>query len=255
MTYQQMKICVLNLSGNVGKTTLAAHLLGGFRPLAKFISVESINNSDAKKIDSLTIEELKASQFREIYREMMTADDLIVDVGASNVGMFLDELVKYRSAIGEFDLIVIPTVPADKQQKDTIDTIDLLSNLGFPGNKVRVIFNQHLCVDSIDNTYVNVFGYALGAGQNKACWMPAPVVHANEIFEMVKTTRKTVSELAADPTDWKARRNQAKLDKDIPALDLALDGQIAHDLAYAAHANLQQAYADLFAPYESKVKQ
>ena len=42
------------------------------------------------KIDSLVVEELKASRFRDIYRELMAADDLIVDVGASNVVTFMD---------------------------------------------------------------------------------------------------------------------------------------------------------------------
>ncbi len=254
MTYQPMKICVLNLSGNVGKTTLAAHLLGAFRPLAKIISVESLNYGDATDIASLNVEELKASRFRDIYREMMMTDDLIVDVGASNIGAFLDELMKYRSAIGEFDLIVIPTVPADKQQKDTITTIEWLHKLGFDGDKVRVVFNQHQGADTIDITYAHVLGYALGAGQKKACWTPAPVVHANDIFELVKTTRMTVGELATDPTDWKARRNQAKLDNDMHALNLAMDSQIAHDLAHAAYANLQQANRDLFSPYVPKAK-
>ena len=143
MSYKPMKICVLNLSGNVGKTTLTAHLLGAFRPQAKILSVESINNGESTNIDSLNVEELDASRFRDIYRELMMADDLIVDVGASNVATFMDELFKYRSAIGEFDLIVVPTVPADKQQKDTITTIESLHELGFAGAKVRVVFNQH----------------------------------------------------------------------------------------------------------------
>ena len=252
MTYRPMKICVLNLSGNVGKTTLTAHLLGAFRPLAKIISVESVNNSDATDIASLNVEELKASQFRDIYREIMLADDLIVDIGASNITLFLDELMKYRSAIGEFDLIVVPTVPIEKQQKDTITTIELLHKLGFSGDKVRVVFNQHHGRDTIDNTYLHVLGYALSDGKKKACWMPASIVHANDIFELVTTTGKTVGELATDTTDWKELRNQAKRDKDMVALDLAIDGQIDHDLAYAAHVNLQQAYEDLYATYQLK---
>jgi MinD-like ATPase involved in chromosome partitioning or flagellar assembly len=248
-TYVAMKICVLNLSGNVGKTTLTAHLLGAFRPQAKIISVESVNHTDATNIDSLTIEELNAHRFRDIYRELMMSDDLIVDVGASNVAVFMDELMKYRSAAGEFDMIVVPTVPADKQQKDTIATIEWLHQLGIEGHKIRVVFNQHQGSETIDRMYAHVMGFALEDGKHKAHWMPAPVVSANDVYELIKSTRLTMGELATDPTDWRARRNAAKAAGDMDALDAAMDGQIAHDLGRTAYANLQRAYGDLFAPY------
>ena len=53
---------------------------------AKIVSVESINASSASDVDTLNVEELSASRFREIFREIMFNDDVIVDVGASNVG-------------------------------------------------------------------------------------------------------------------------------------------------------------------------
>jgi hypothetical protein len=247
-----MKICVLNLSGNVGKTTLTAHLLGAFRPKAKIISVESINNTDSTDIDSLDVEEFDAKRFRDIYREIMLADDLIVDVGASNVAVFMEELIKYRSAVGEFDLIVVPTVPADKQQKDTIATIEWLNKLGIDGKKIRVVFNQFQGAESIDRVYAHVMGYSLEDGKSKALWMPAPVVGANDVYELIKSTRLTMGELATDTTDWRASRNAAKAAGDADALETAMDGQIAHDLGRTAFANLQQAYADLFAPYKPR---
>ena len=38
-----MKVAVINFSGNVGKTTIARHLLAPRIPDADFIAVESIN--------------------------------------------------------------------------------------------------------------------------------------------------------------------------------------------------------------------
>ena len=249
-----MKIGVLNLSGNVGKTTVAVHLLAAFRPNAKLISVESVNNSEASEVDSITVEELKASRFKEIYRELMMKDDLIVDVGASNVATFMDELTKYRSAIGEFDMILVPAVPADKQQKDTIATIEWLNKLGIDAEKIRVVFNMHDGVDTIGQTYAHIIGYAATDGKKKACWLPHVVVSSNDVFELVKGMRKTIRELANDPTDWKAMRNAAKASGDSNALEAAMDGQIAHDLSKAALANLEQAYEDLFAPFAKAKK-
>ncbi|NDZ17897.1 hypothetical protein [Variovorax sp. WS11] len=45
-----MKIRVLNLSGNVGKSTLAVHLLAPFAPASKISSVQSINGSNVNDV-------------------------------------------------------------------------------------------------------------------------------------------------------------------------------------------------------------
>jgi MinD-like ATPase involved in chromosome partitioning or flagellar assembly len=252
MSYKPMKIAVLSLSGNVGKTTLALHCLAAHRPEAKYISVETLNNTEASSVESIKVEELKASQFREIYRELMVNDDVIVDVGASNVEQFMQELTKYRSAIGEIDLVVVPTVPADKQQKDTIATIEWLHSLGMAPNKIRVVFNMYTGADTIGQTYAHVIGYSGDDGKNKATWMPHVVVETNDVFEQVKATRRTIREVANDPTDWKAARVAAKEVKDYEALERAMEGQMAYDLAVTASANLEKAVEDLFAPFAGK---
>ncbi len=94
------KICVLNLSGNVGKSTLAVHLLAAFTPGAKIVSVETINASNATSVESVEVEEMAASRFKEIFREVMLNDDVIVDVGASNVASFMSEMTRFKSSVG-----------------------------------------------------------------------------------------------------------------------------------------------------------
>lgn len=244
-----MKTCVLNLSGNVGKSTLAVHLLGAFAPGAKLISVESINASSANDIDNLDVEEFNASRFREILREIMLNDDVIVDVGASNVAAFMSEMERFKSSVGEFDLVLVPTVPADKQQRDTVSTIDWLAKLGVPSRKVRVIFNQYpsQALVPVERTYEVVAGYAATDGQGKAVFEPHAVVTANEVFELAKESRKTIRELAADATDWRALRAQAKQTGDLVALERAMAGQMTHDLALTAQENLAGVHALLFA--------
>ncbi|HYD61944.1 MAG TPA: StbB family protein [Noviherbaspirillum sp.] len=254
MEYKPMRIAVLNLSGNVGKSTLAAQMLKAYRPNAKLLSVEPTNNNDSLNVADFEVEELKASQFKDIYRELMLNDDVILDVGASSIVQFMDELTKYRSAIGEFDLIVVPTVPVEKQQKDTYATIEWLNKLGVPGEKIRVVFNQYTGADTIAATYPHVFGYAESDGKKKATWAPHPIVAANEAFEIATQRETTIRALAADKTDWKAAREAAKAAKDMNALESAMDGQIAHDLAMTAIANLEQAYEDLLAPYIKAAK-
>lgn len=240
------KIAVLNLSGNVGKSTLAVNLLAAHRPEAKFVSVETINTTSADDVESLDVEEFAASEFKSIFREIMFNDSVIVDVGASNVLKFMQELTRFKSASNEIDLIVVPTVPADKQQKDTIATIDWLQKLGFSADKIRVVFNMYESADSqdVELVYSHVLGYAMSDGKNKATYEPHIVIATNEVFELMKTTRKNIRELANDPTDWRAKRSEAKAAGDANALEAAMDGQMAHDLAMTAQANLAAA-ADL----------
>ncbi|HDR9474430.1 P-loop NTPase family protein [Burkholderia multivorans] len=247
------KIAVINLSGNVGKTTLATNWLKASRPEATFISVELHNASVATEIESTKAEEFSASEFRDIFRSIMMKDDVIVDVGASNVVQFMTELTRYKSAIGELDLIIVPTVPADKQQKDTIATIEWLSKLGFPANKIRIVFNMYNGGEAnlpVEYVYSQIAGYAATEGKNKATYEPHIVIKQSEVFDLVR--RKNIRELAEDQTDWRAKRAEAKAAGDMEALEAAIDAQADHDLAVDAQANLARATDLLFGKAKTK---
>ena len=243
-----MKTCVLNLSGNVGKSTLAVHLLAAFTPGARIVSVESVNASASDAMDGLNVEAFGASRFKEIFREIMCHDEVIVDVGASNVAAFMTEMTRFRSAVGEFDLVLVPTVPADKQQRDTIATIDWLHGLGVDGRRVRVVFNQYATqsLEPIEQVYALVLGYAASDGKGKAVFAPHAVVERNEAYEMAKVAGRTVRALALDARDWRAVRQDAKRSGDADALEEAMAGQMTHDLAATAQRNLDAVHAMLF---------
>lgn len=243
-----MKICVLNLSGNVGKSTLAVHLLAAYSPGARILSVESINASAANDMQGLDVEELGASRFKEIFRELMQSENIVVDVGASNVAAFMTEIKRFKSAVGEFDLVLVPTVPAAKQQLDTIATIDWLHELGLDASKVRVVFNQYASdtQDPVEIVYAQVLGYAAADGKGKAVYEPHAVVDHNEAYELAKESGQVVRELAGSTTDWKAARGEAKRAGDMAALERAMSGQMTHDLAVTAHENLARVHAMLF---------
>ncbi|MDM0116786.1 StbB family protein [Variovorax sp. J22R133] len=240
-----MKICVLNLSGNVGKSTLAVHLLAACTTAARIVSVESINSSAASQVQGLDVEELSASCFKEIFREIMMGEEVIVDVGASNVAAFMSEMKRFRSAVGEFDLVLVPTVPADKQQRDTIATVDWLHSLGLDEHKVRVVFNQYAtdASEPMEVVFAQVVGYGRTDGRGKAVFEPYAVVDRNEAYEMAEECGRTVRELAEDTTDWKAARLEAKCAGDMEALERAMAGQMAHDLAVTAQQNLARVHA------------
>jgi hypothetical protein len=129
-----MKIAVINFSGNVGETTISRHLLLPRIPGAELIAIESINADEGHQGQSL-----RGRQFGELQEYMQTVDSLVVDIGASNVEDLLALMRKYRGSHEDFDYFVVPTVPALKQQQDTIATLTELARLGIPATRLRVV--------------------------------------------------------------------------------------------------------------------
>nr|WP_014343781.1 hypothetical protein [Aliivibrio fischeri]AEY78179.1 hypothetical protein [Aliivibrio fischeri] len=78
-----MKIAVINFSGNVGKSVISQHLLQPRMNDAKIIAVESINS------DGTNNETIKGKEFADIMESISEMDDVIVDIGASNVEDFM----------------------------------------------------------------------------------------------------------------------------------------------------------------------
>ena len=196
-----MKVAVINFSGNVGKTTIARHLLAPRIAGAEVISIESINADDGQG------GALRGSQFGELQEYLQTVDNVVVDIGASNVEELLSLMRKYRGSHEDFDYFVIPTVPALKQQQDTIATIAELARIGIPAAKVRIVFNQ--VEDDADLrrkfepllAFIRAHPFAQASTQCR--------LGANEVYERVKGSQTSLADLAADETDYKAAIAQA----------------------------------------------
>ena len=192
-----MKVAVINFSGNVGKTTIARHLLAPRMDGAELIAVESINADDGQ------VTALRGSQFGELQEYLQTVDNVVVDIGASNVEDLLALMRKYRGSHEDFDYFVIPTVPALKQQQDTIATLAELARIGIPASKLKLVFN--LIEDGSDVR--DVFDTLLAFIKENPLTQASTQCRlgANEIYERVKGTDADLVHLAADQTDYKAQ--------------------------------------------------
>ena len=197
-----MKVAVINFSGNVGKTTIARHLLAPRIDGAELIAVESINADEGQG------HALRGKQFGELQEYLQTVDNVVVDIGASNVEDLLALMRKYRGSHEDFDYFVIPTVPALKQQQDTIATLTELARLGIPASKLRVVFNQVEDGADVREAFDTVLAFV---EQNPiGCASTQCRLGANEIYERVKGTGASLAELARDETDYKALIARAK---------------------------------------------
>lgn len=83
-----MKIVVAGISGNVGKSTLSAHMLVPRMANAKLLIVESINQDTQDLVGSSS--KIRGEEFKKIYMELVVNEDIVVDVGASNAEAFFE---------------------------------------------------------------------------------------------------------------------------------------------------------------------
>ena len=197
-----MKIAIINFSGNVGKTTLARHLLAPRMKGAEIVSVESAN-ADEQEADAL-----RGKDFAHLQQYMLASDDLIVDIGASNVEDLLVLMRKFKGSHDDFDYYLVPTVPDVKQQKDTANTANALVKIGVPASKIKIVLNRVEDSENPLKQFTSLIGFL--AVNPVATITEAAHLTDNEIYQRVKQDGRSISDLASDKTDYKALIAKAK---------------------------------------------
>lgn len=205
-----MKVAVINFSGNVGKTTVAGHLLKPRMPDAQIFSVESLN-VDATA-DGLEVEKMRGKKFGDLQEQLMMLDSAIIDVGASNVEDFLKMMQQYAGSHEEFDCFIVPVVKEKKQQADTVNTIRALAKIGIPKRKIRLLFNMVEVDESVEDEFAALFG--LAEAEKSFTLSPSAVIYSNEVFEKIKSVGKSLGEVTSDSTDYRAKLREAKSDEE-----------------------------------------
>lgn len=191
-----MKVAIINFSGNVGKTTIARHLLAPRMPGAEIVSVESAN-ADEQESDAL-----RGKDFAYLQQYMLASDDLIVDIGASNVEDLLSLMRKFKGSHDDFDYYLIPTVPDIKQQKDTANTANELVKIGIPATKIKIVLNRVEDGNAPEKQFTALVGFL--KTNEVATLNPAAHLTDNEIYQRIKQDGRSISDLASDKTDYKA---------------------------------------------------
>lgn len=205
-----MKLAVINFSGNVGKTTVARHLLAPRIPGCQVVSVESINADDGQPVT------IRGRQFAQLQEFLQSVDDVVIDIGASNVEDLLKLMRRYRGSQEDFDGFVVPTVPARKQQQDTAATLAELARIGVPATRLRVVFNQVDDDSPIEQAFETLLAYCAASGVVHA--RTAACLTYNEVYARVRGSGQSLHELAADATDYKAEIARAASASDKLAL-------------------------------------
>jgi len=238
-----MKLAVINFSGNVGKTTVARHLLAPRIPGCQVVAVESINADDGQSVT------IRGRQFAQLQEFLQSVDNVVIDIGASNVEELLKLMRRYRDSQQDFDGFLVPTVPARKQQQDTAATLAELARIGVPPARLRLIFNQVDDDNPIERTFDTLIAYCASSGVVQP--RPAAFMSFNEVYALVRGAGQSLAEIADDRTDYKADIAKAGTQTDklalahrlaiqrlargvIPELDACFEALDLHLLAHAS---------------------
>jgi hypothetical protein len=196
-----MNFCVINLSGNTGKTTTSS-MLKDRNPSLAVYSIESINEGDD------TGEQMRGEQYGQLIESVMMGDGAIVDVGSSNVERFISAMAQYRGTHSEFDYFVVPAVRDVKQLKDTVATIMTLQQIGIKANKIKVVFNRMLPYEKVENVFAPLL--AMYEEKKNFDLRINAVIEENEIYQQLRDLGETVFSILSNDTDWDAVRREAK---------------------------------------------
>jgi hypothetical protein len=180
-------------------------------------------------------------QFGKLFRGLLTLDDAIVDIGASNIEEFLAHMSRYDLSHEEIDQFVLPVVPTGKAQRETIKTVAALSDLGVTANRIRVLFNR---VESdVDEEFLALLTYAKKTGEFIAS--PQAVIFENEVFELLADKRITIASILADQTDYRQLLREAD-PKDRKRISHLSDMHTLKALARPVDRQLDRAFQALF---------
>lgn len=236
-----MKVAVLNYTGTVGKTTIAAHLLSPRMNNAQIFAIESINET-AQGL-GLEVEMIKGKKFKDLFKKLIDLDDAIIDVGASNVEGFLNGMAGFEDSHFEIDFFIVPVTNGTKEQKETMSIITTLAEFGITPEKIKVIFNR------VESDAEEEFNLLINfAKKSKNCTISTDaVIYENEIFDMISIKKLTITEILSDETDYKAKAREIGADGNAKTKSHYLDMHIIKSGAKNVNRNLNTVFNALFA--------
>lgn len=202
-----MKIALINNSGNVGKTTIAREVLGTNMQDATVIEVET-HNTGNKKYERVFKEyyQLNATDIEELYARLVESDEVVLDVGASNILNFLRQLEQYAGLETLIDIFVIPTTKDAKQLQDTIKTIKILLDLGIAPDKIVVVANR-----ANPNTFEKDFAVIINAQKQLGFRFGKDLmIRETSLLKDLEFLGKTLTEVVTDETDYRQKIVETK---------------------------------------------
>lgn len=133
---------------------------------------------------------------------MAVVDELVVDIGSSNVEEFMHRMKQFRGSHEDFDFFVVPTINKVKVQRDTVATIEALAEAGVAPSKIRLVFNMLEHDEEPEALFSGLIEYHEKTARFEL--RPDAVIRTSELFARLRQTGRSISEILSDKTDYKA---------------------------------------------------
>ncbi len=235
-----MKIAIINYTGGVGKTTIAAQLLSPRMQNAPILAIETINQT-AQEL-GITTQQLSGENFRMILRTLIKEDDVIVDVGASNIEAFIEGMVRFDNSHQEFDYFVIPVTSGTKEQKETISLLTVLRGMDVPAEKVKIVFNR--VAHSVTEEFSPLVSFI---DKEQICtYNLDAAIFENEVFDLLNVKKLSIATVLADNTNYREKAREAHATNDTKQANHYTDLHLVKALAIGVNRHLDVVYKALF---------
>lgn len=199
---------VLNFSGNSGKSTISDNMLAPRMDNAEIIRIETINAHEGDDAENL-----KGKEYGQIIEGIPLFNNAVVDVGSSNVQDIMTLMGQYAGSHEIFDYFVVPAVARPKQIKDTISTIEALSDIGVPPEKIRLVFNMVEDEDvNLEKEFHALFAYH--AAEQKFTINSGAVIYQNDFYSRAAGLGTSVEKILDDKTDYNKLLKEATTPED-----------------------------------------
>ncbi|ECI2791926.1 transcriptional regulator [Salmonella enterica subsp. enterica serovar Give] len=189
-----LKAAILNNSGNVGKSTICQAMLKPRLEGAEIIKVETINS------DGTNDNKLSAKEFDEVLKRIDDSDCTLIDVGASNIEQFMIQMLEFQGSHELIDFFIVPVTPQDKQQRDSIATINNLLDMGIEEERIKVIFNMAEKDIEIGKQFAI---FLANATCKKIVGSNPSVVYYNNIFTILTKEKLKYDDVYNDDRDFR----------------------------------------------------
>lgn len=211
-------VCVLALTGKVGKSTFVNNVLAPRMPDAKIYRLETINLSGKSESE---VVQMKGKDIVKLQNALAKVESAIVDIGASNIEAFLLSLAQQPGAHMDYDYFVIPVEATDKKSEaidEFLNLVKILHDQGVEPERIKVLFNK-LPVDSeIEYEMRKVFKAHEVQGfftLNKFA-----VITDSPAFAALSEVQKSFSAMCEDTTNYRSEFRATPIENEARRLEL-----------------------------------
>lgn len=134
----QLTVCIINSSGNSGKTISGRWLVKPRLQDPKYYRI-GFNDRNIRGDEIFA----PVDKLRDVHVELMMDTSVIVEVEISEFERTIDRMDQMMGCHEDYDFFLVPVVDSSpKLIADSVGTIKILVNMGVPPHKIRILFNR-----------------------------------------------------------------------------------------------------------------